>query len=164
MMEDAASTDLAGRARQLRVDRILPKLFYEYGLVNYVSWSQKPDYRYTLIDEAEEIEHRIGQRVLRLKVCGIDYIVREHETSDYNSGLRSCLLSLSSGDTTLLSQTLLNIGSLNTEYIPWSMDVFEEGQWIAHLRALCGEARESLRDKGWHRLMFPRMRSSPPIA
>ena len=134
---DYSSSPHAKRVRELRVDRMLSRLYFNYGLRHYVSWSEKPEYRYALIQSASSIDNG-----LRLRMFNVEYAVTSHEETDSTAGLHFAWLKLTADDRTVYEGKYLEIGEYDDLPLV-SVARFEEGEWLRHFRALVDEAKEA---------------------
>jgi len=67
------SDPVTARTRQLPVDRMISKFYFDYGLRHYPSWSQQPDYRFALIESASAISEG-----LQLRLFDTEYAITTH--------------------------------------------------------------------------------------
>jgi len=134
---DYSSSPHATRVRELRVDRLLSRLYFDYGLQHYVSWSRQPGYRCALIQSASPIDNG-----LRLRMFNVEYSLTSREESDYTAGTCFVRLKLAAENRTVYEAKYLEIGEYD-ELPLVSVVSFEEGEWPAHFRALLDEAKEA---------------------
>jgi hypothetical protein len=78
---DYSSSPHAKRVRDLRVDRLLSRLYFDYGLRHYVSWSEQPEWRYALIQSASSIDN-----VLQFRMFGVEYAITSRQEPDLTGG------------------------------------------------------------------------------
>lgn len=131
---DYSSSPQAVRARELRADRVLPKLHLRYSLADYVSWSKQPG---SVIQSASSVESG-----LQLRLFNVEYIFTTHQENDNTTGISFEEFKLIADGRTAYEARYLEIGEYD-ELILVSVACFEEGDWLQHFRVLLEEAKEA---------------------
>ncbi len=134
---DYSSSPHALRARELRADRMLSRLYFGYGLQHYVSWSKQPEYRYAVIQSASSINSG-----LQIHLFNVEYKITRHRESEYAADISYVSLKLTAADRTVYEAKYLEIGEYD-DLILVSVACLEEGEWVRHFRALLGEVKEA---------------------
>lgn len=133
---DYSSSPHATRVRELRVDRLLSRLYFNYGLQHYVSWSKQTEWRYASVQSASTVDGG-----LRLRMFNVNYTITTHRENEFS--VEPCLvrLKLAVDNEPVYDATYLEIGERD-ELPLVSVACFREGEWLQHFRTVLNEAKE----------------------
>jgi hypothetical protein len=131
---DYSSSPHAVRARELRADRMLSRLYHKYGVADYVWWSKQPE---SLIQSASSIDGG-----LQLRMFSVEYTFTTHREVENAADTRLIWLKLTADGRTVYEAKYLEIGEYD-ELILVSVARFEEGEWLQHFRALVDERKKA---------------------
>jgi len=123
---------------------MLSRLYFDYGLQHYVSWSKQPEYRYAVIQSASSIDSG-----LQLRLFNVEYSFTTHRETDSAAGTCFIWLKLTADGRTVYEAKYLEIGEYD-DHILVSVTCLDEGEWLRHFRALQDEVKEARIAKGLH--------------